>query len=204
LSSTSAWISIARSAAAVSVVKYGLPVPGPEDHDATLLEVPHRAAPDVRLGDLLHLDRRQHPRVHAALLERVLQRQRVHHRRQHAHVVGAGAVHARGGRAQPAKDVAAADDHRDLDPEVHEVLDLPGDRAQHLGVDAVALRALQGLAGQFQEDPLVARACVHAITTRAEGRRGAPPFVSDLDRGHLGGDLGGEVLDFFSRPSPSS
>ena len=45
-----------------------------EDHDAPLLEVAHRAAADVRLGDLGDRDRRLHARVDALLLQRVLQR----------------------------------------------------------------------------------------------------------------------------------
>ena len=43
-----------------------------EDDDAALLEVADRAAPDVRLGDLLDVERRLHARVDAELLERVL------------------------------------------------------------------------------------------------------------------------------------
>ena len=70
---------------------------GGEDHDAALLEVAHRAAADVGLGDLGDRDRRLHARVHAVLLERVLQRQRVEDGREHAHVVAGRAVHARGG-----------------------------------------------------------------------------------------------------------
>ena len=61
-SSTSAPISTARSAAAVSVVKYGLPVPATKIVDAALLEVAHGAAADVRLGDLVHRDRAHDPR----------------------------------------------------------------------------------------------------------------------------------------------
>ena len=38
---------------------------GGEDHDALLLEVADRAAPDVRLRDLGHRDRRLHARVDA-------------------------------------------------------------------------------------------------------------------------------------------
>ena len=47
---------------------------GGEDHDAPLLQVAHRAAADVGLGDLLDRDRRLHARVHALLLAGVLQR----------------------------------------------------------------------------------------------------------------------------------
>ena len=48
-------------------------------------------------------------------LERVLQRQRVDDRGEHAHVVGLGAVHAGTGAGHAAPDVAAADDDRDVD-----------------------------------------------------------------------------------------
>ena len=94
MSTTSAPISSARWAARVSVEKYGIPSAGAEDDDAALLEVPDRAARDVRLGDLAHRDRGLHPGLDALLLEEVLQRQAVHDRAEHAHVVGAGAVHA--------------------------------------------------------------------------------------------------------------
>ena len=50
-----------------------------------------------------------------ALLERVLERQRIQHRRDHAHVVGGGAVHALAAGGESAPDVAAADDDGDLD-----------------------------------------------------------------------------------------
>ena len=112
---TSALISIARSAAAVSVLKYGIAGAGAEDDDAALLEVADGAAPDERLGDGAHLDRRDDARDHALLLERVLQRQRVDDRREHAHVVGGGAVHAARAGRDAAEDVAAADDDGRLD-----------------------------------------------------------------------------------------
>ena len=81
-----------------------------EDH-APFLQVPHRAPSDVRLGQLLHLDGALHAGEDPELLQRVLKRQRVDHRGQHAHVVGAGAVHAFGRGGDPAEDVAAADHH---------------------------------------------------------------------------------------------
>ena len=61
---------------------------GGEDDDATLGEVAFGAAADYRLAHLVHLDRRLDAGLDADLLERVLHRQRVHHRRQHAHIVG--------------------------------------------------------------------------------------------------------------------
>ncbi len=81
--------------------------------------------------------RRQHARVRAARLERVLQRQRVDDRRQHAHVVGVRAVHAARAGGDAAEDVAAADHQRDLDAQAVDVDDLVGDLRQRRRVDAV-------------------------------------------------------------------
>ena len=47
-------------------------------------------------------------------LERALHRERINDRRQHAHVVGLGALHAGGGAREAAKDIAAADHQADL------------------------------------------------------------------------------------------
>ncbi len=97
---------------------------GGEDHDAALLEVAHRAPPDVGLRDLLDRDRGQHARVRRLVLERVLQRKCVQDGGEHAHVVGGRAVHPLRGALQAAVDVAAAHDDRDLHPAVGHALDL--------------------------------------------------------------------------------
>ena len=60
-------------------------------------------------------DRGHDPRRHAGLLAGVLERQGVHDRGEHAHVVAGGALHAPGGGREAAEDVAAADDDGDLD-----------------------------------------------------------------------------------------
>ena len=87
-----------------------------EDHDAALLEVPDRAAADVRLGHLADVERREHARVGAVPLERLLHRERVEDRREHAHVVAGRPVHAGGRRLHAAVDVPAADHERELEP----------------------------------------------------------------------------------------
>jgi hypothetical protein len=67
-----------------------------EDDDAALLEVADRAPADVGLA-ISDISIAVSTRVgHAEPLERVLQGEPVDHRREHAHVVGAGAVHALG------------------------------------------------------------------------------------------------------------
>ena len=93
--------------------KYGLPGAGGKDDDAALLEVPHGAAPDVRLRELLHADGRHDARVDALSLEHVLHGQRVDDGAEHAHVVGGDAVHAHLGEQRAAHDVAAADHEAD-------------------------------------------------------------------------------------------
>ena len=148
---TLAWISIARSAAAVSVVKYGLPVPAAKITTRPLLEVADRRAADERLGHRAHLDGRHHPRVvtpccssascRASALMTV---------GQHAHVVAGRAVHAsRAGRDAP-EDVAAADDDGRLHAEALDLMDVVGDLRGDGGVDAEARGAHQGLADSFR------------------------------------------------------
>ena len=105
---------MARSCAAVSVVKNGLPVPAAKMHHPALLQVAHGAAADVVLADLVDADRGHDARMHAQALERILQGERVHDGGEHAHVVGGHPVHAGARQARAAEDVAAADDDRDL------------------------------------------------------------------------------------------
>ena len=94
---------------------------------------------------------------HVLLLERVLQREGIDDRRQHAHVVGSRAVHAARAGRQPAEDVAAADDDRGLDAKRLNLTDIVGDASRHGGIDAELLVAHQGFARQFQQDALVGR-----------------------------------------------
>ena len=128
---------------------------GGEDDDAALFEVADGAAADERLGDGAHLDGRRDARQHAAVLERVLQRERVDDRGEHAHVVGGGAVHALGAGREAAEQVAAADDDAGLDAELLDFGDVLGDLRGDGGVDAELLLAHEGFAGQLQQDAAV-------------------------------------------------
>ena len=62
--------------------------------------------------------------AHAELFQRVLQRQRVDDRGQHAHVIARGALDAALAAAQAAEDVAAADHHDHLHAQVAHLADL--------------------------------------------------------------------------------
>ncbi len=81
------------------------------------LEVTQRPAANVGLRDLVDAQGRLHARLHVGAAQRILQRQRVHQRREHAHVVGGGSIHPGGTGRDAAKDVAAADHDRDFDAE---------------------------------------------------------------------------------------
>jgi hypothetical protein len=124
---------------------------GAEDDDAALLEVPFGTTGDVRLGDLGHGDGGLHARLGTGLLEEVLQGEGVHDGAEHAHVVGAAAVHAALGEFRAAEEVAAADDDGDLDG-LGRFGDLPREAADDVGVDAEA-SGPECFAGQFEEDP---------------------------------------------------
>ena len=90
-------------------------------------------------------------------LERVLQRERVDHGGEHAHVVGAGAVHAPGRARHAPPDVAATDDDRDLDAELGARLgQLLGDALHDGGVDAEVDGAVgERLTRQLEDDAAV-------------------------------------------------
>jgi hypothetical protein len=63
--------------------------------------------------------------------QRILQRERIHERREHPHVIGGRAVHAGGAGATPRKDVAAADHDGNLDAHPRDFGDLGDDPVDH-------------------------------------------------------------------------
>ena len=156
--------------------------PGGEDDDAALLEVTDGAQRHERLGDLRHRDRRLHPRGHVDLLQGILQRQRVHDRGEHAHVVGAVAVDAR--RLPAAPDVAAAHDDRGLDAEVDDLGQLTRDQRGRVVGDAGAGGRRERLAGELSRTRwYVGRASPSSIRVRdpsAGGRYGPAAWSCQL------------------------
>ena len=115
------------------------------------------SATDVRLGDLLHVDGRLDPGGLTELFKGVLKGQGVDRRGEHAHVVGLGPVHAGASAGHAAPDVAAADDHGDIDVELGaDVRDVLGDPPDDLTVDAVSGLAGECFAGNLEDDPVPA------------------------------------------------
>ncbi len=74
-------------------------------------------------------------RVAAPAARGILQCERVHHGAEHAHVVGATAVHAALAELGATEEVAAADDDGDVDA-VDRLGDLAGDLSHDVGIHA--------------------------------------------------------------------
>ena len=134
-----------------------------QDHDAAFFQVAPRAAADERLGDAVHAEGRHQPRLAVERFERVLQREAVDHRGQHAHVVGGRFLDAgvAGGELGAAEDIAAADHDGDLDAELGRSLDLRGDIDDFLHADAALAGRGKAFAGEFQEDAIVRAGAGH-------------------------------------------
>src|ERR1035437_4674762 len=78
-----------------------------EDHHAALFEVTNRASANVRLGHLVPVYCRHHPRRPAVILNGVLQREGVDHGTEHAHKVRVRAIHPSHRASRAAPNVAA-------------------------------------------------------------------------------------------------
>src|SRR6267154_2535644 len=107
--------------------KIRIPCPRRKNHHAVFFQVPHRAPPDKRLGNFFHFDGAQHAREHAFFFQRVLQRQRVDDRREHAHVVAGGAVDLKAFLPGPAENISAAHHDRRLHAQFVHIFQLTRD-----------------------------------------------------------------------------
>ena len=120
--------------------------------------MPDGATPDVRLGDLVHADRRLHASGLIHLFQRILQGEGVDDGAQHAHVVGRHPIHSAFAGGVAANDVAAT--HHDGELRVMGALDahdVGGDVIDDVGIDTEGGFPSEALASQLEEHPFVAR-----------------------------------------------
>ena len=73
---------------------------------------------DDRFADFVHFDCRLNAGRYAQLLQRILHGERVHHRCEHAHIIGLRAVHALCSPRHAPKDISAADYEANLQSSV--------------------------------------------------------------------------------------
>jgi hypothetical protein len=111
--------------------------------------MPNRPTPNIRLADLIHLDCRHHPAENIALLQRILDRQRVNHRRQHAHVVRRNAVHLLGLFRNAAEEIPPAHHDGRFHPQLVNISQFPGNFVDANRIDAEAFTRCQSLAGEL-------------------------------------------------------
>src|SRR3972149_1151922 len=203
MSRASASTSMARNAAAVSVEKYGLPVPpakmttrpslagapppprvrgevraagaaGEDDHPP-LLQVADGPAADEGLGPLPHLHRGEDAGDETLRLHHVLQGQGVDHGGQHAHVVAGDLVDTdASAEVVAAGEGAPAGDAGHLDARRGDILNLLGDQPQHRRVQRVGTAAGQRFPAELEEDAPVAR--------RLRGHRSGRCYSPTLNR----------------------
>ena len=98
----------------------------------------------------------------------VLEREAVHHRAEHPHVVGAGALHAALLQLGAAEEVAPAHDDGDLHARLGDLGDLGGQCVDDVEVEP-DLTATEHFTGELEEDSVVGRHLVPFAHTR--GRR---------------------------------
>jgi tRNA dimethylallyltransferase len=123
-----------------------------KNHDTFLFQMPHGAAADIGLADLIHRNGRDDAGKDAQLFQRRLHRQRIHYGGQHSHIVGGRALHPLRTSCKAAKDIAATDDHTNLNPQIAHRFHLGGDALHGGRMQAVTLIAHQRLARDFQHD----------------------------------------------------
>ncbi len=117
--------------------------------------MPDGFAADVGLRHFLHGDSGLHPGRNAGPFEPVLEGDGIHHRGQHADVVGRGPFHSRCRPLQAAEDIAATHDDRQLCAVGDHLGDVGGNRLNNGGVNAITLRSHQSFAAEFQQDACV-------------------------------------------------
>ena len=118
----------------------------------------HRAAANVRFGNLMHADGGLDPGRLTHVFQCVLESERVDDGAEHSHVIGRDPIHTPFARGIPADDVAAAD--HDCELGVVRILhphDVVGDVVDDVRVDAEGRLTGKAFAAQLEQHPFVAR-----------------------------------------------
>ena len=134
--------------------------------------MPDGAPAQVILAQFVDADGGHHARIGAVALEGILQRQRVHDGCEHADLIGGDTLHAAGGEAGAAENIASSDDQRHLNSNVRQLDEILGDGLQHTGADTVTLVAEQRFAAHLQQDTPVPG--FHTAHSRLSARRMVP------------------------------
>ena len=119
------------------------------------------AAADIGLAHRGHRNSRLNPAGDPDPLQRRLHGERIHHRGQHAHIIGRGAFNTFGRTGQAAENIPAADHHTDLGAALDRAFDIGRNAVHRVDVNPVRLGAHQRFTGHLQQYPAVFRRRCH-------------------------------------------
>ena len=131
-----------------------------ENYHTALFQMTRCTLTDIRLRNAVHLDRGLHAHRHIPLLKRIRQRERIDRRRQHSHVVCAGALHFAAAVLNAAPEVATADDNADLAAFLIALFDYVTYRPDHIKIQAEMLIPCKRFAADLDQHALIFR-CSH-------------------------------------------
>ena len=117
--------------------------------------MPGGPSSDIRFTDRLHGNSRLHPGIYPTPFQCILHGQTVHHRGQHTHVVGGGAVHAFAGPGHAPEDISCPDHQTDFDAQTDDGLDLRCNKIDHSGTDPERIFTHKRFTAQFQQYPSI-------------------------------------------------
>ena len=126
-----------------------------EEDDLALLQMLDRALAGIGLGKGAHLRRGLDADGNVLLLHHVGDGEAVHDRGEHAHMVGAGALHVAAAVLGAAPEVAAADDHADLHAELAAFLNRVAHAGDHIEIQTGLLLAGQSLTADLEQNAVI-------------------------------------------------
>ena len=114
------------------------------------------AAENEWLSHIFHFNCRLDARFNAHFREGAAKGESIDHRGEHTHVIRGCPVHPAMRCGESAPNIPAADDDRNLNPELVHFLDSLGDLAHHVRRDVIACAFfLESFAAQLQHDAFV-------------------------------------------------
>ena len=180
------------------------------DHFA-FFKVLQRLGSDVRFDHLLNGNCRHHARDQTRFVHGVTQRQRVHDRGQHTHVVSGCPIHSDRAARYATKNIAPSDHHRHFDPEAGDLGHLIDHPDDGVPVDAKLVVAHQGLTRQLEQNSLVGwLGCGHGGLLLIAGRQdielisGCHQIVGLAAAATVAATSAAKSSTFFSMPSPTT
>ena len=115
---------------------------------------------DIRLCNLAHFNGSLYTDIHTALLQRILQGQRIDGGCQHAHIVCTGTLHLTAAILDTTPEVPAADNNADLCTNINALFDYVTNRADYVKIQSELFVTSQCFTADFNENTLILR-CIH-------------------------------------------